>query len=240
MATTANDLIAGALRLISSVTPGEAIQGDEASNALIVLNTMLSSWSAENFLIPFRTIESFNLIVNQQSYTIGQNGSPDFNTVRPDEITNMWIHDTISGVDYGMGLYTKDQYEAIPLKTIATIPRWLYYDTQYPNGIIYIFPTSALSTYQLNIESRKPIMQFSTLSTAMILPGEYIKTIKFLLADEIAPEYGYPVQVGSKLDEQIKEARKFIKRKNVKRVIAGFDAGLRSTRKTGNIISGWI
>jgi hypothetical protein len=236
MTTTPTDIVAGALRLISSVTPGEAIDGGEAANALIVLNQMYASWSGEGLMIPFRTIEVFPLVVGQQSYTMGTGAN--FNTARPDYITNAWVTDTVSLIDFGMDIIDKNLYEAIPLKSIQGIPKWLYYDTQYPSGVVYIFYTSALSTYNLNIESKKPIAQFSTLTSSMILPGEYYKASKLLLAYELAPEYGYPIERGSQLDEDIKEAKKLIKRKNTKRVAATFDAGLRS-RPVGNIKSGW-
>lgn len=238
--TTANDIISGALRLISSSTPGEPIPGDEVNNGLVVLNQMLSSWSCDNLMIPFRTVDSLiPTIVGQESYTIGTSGSPNINTVRPDEITNIWLTDTVSGIDYPMSPYTSAQYEYIPLKNIQSIPRWYYYDTQYPNGVIYIFPVSSATTYCLNIESKKPIMQFSTLTSTMNLPGEYFRAMRYLLADELAPEYGYNIQPGSKLDENIKESRKMIKRKNTKNTVATFDAAL-SNRPFFSILTGYI
>lgn len=186
-------------------------------------------------MIPFRTVESFSLVANQQSYTIGTGGN--FNTIRPDIITNQWIHDTVSGLDYPVGIYTKEQYDAIPLKSIAAIPQWFYYDPQYPLGVIYLFPTSSVSSYQLTIESRKPIMQFALLTTAMALPGEYIKAIKYLLADELAPEYGFTIP--QDMQQKIADSRKIIKRKNLNRVVATFDGGL-CKQRVGNIVSGWL
>src|ERR1700733_2508314 len=203
---TANDIISGALRLISSVTPGEAIDGTEATNALTVLNQLLAMFSAERGLINATTIEAFNLIVGQRSYQIGT-GAPDFNTVRPDNIVNQWLYDTVSGIRYPIDLWTDKQYNEVTLNTIPSIPKHIYYDKQYPYGVIYVYPTSDLSSYQLNIESLKPIMQFTTLSTAMNLPGEYFKGLKYLLADDLAPEYGFEIQPGSRLDGKIQEAK---------------------------------
>lgn len=236
---TANDIVAKALRNVSGVTPGEAIVGDEASNALMVLNGMLAEWSTQEFLIPFRNIESFNLTIGQQSYTIGQTGSPNFNTVRPDLITDWWITDTTNNFDYTVtGFYTQEQYDAIPLKNTQGIPLWLTYDPQYPNGVIYLYPTAVLSTYKINIQSKKPIMQFALLTSQMILPAEYYQTISLLLTEQLAPEYTFEIEQGSTLYRNIERARKFMKRKNVTDVIATFDAAL-TRKRIGNIFNGF-
>lgn len=235
--TTAQDIVTGALRLISSTTPGEAIPGDEINNGLVVLNQMLASWSTDNLMIPYRSLDAFSLVVGQKSYTIGTSGMVNINSVRPDYITDAWLTDTLSGIDYPINFYTSQQYEDIPLKSIQSIPRWLYYDTQYPNGVINIFPTASATTYTLNIQSTKPIMQFATINSSMILPGEYFKAMRYLLADELATEYGF--SIAADLAEKIKEARRMIKRKNTKNTVATFDAALNS-RPFFSILTGYI
>lgn len=238
--TNAIDIITGALRLISSSTPGEAIDGNEAAEALVVLNQMLAAFSMEWGLINVTTAESFPLVVGQTSYTIGSGGN--FNTVRPDTIFNQWIYDTNAAIRYPLKQLADNQYNAIPLNTIQSIPKALYYDPQYPLGIIYIYPTAGLTTYQLNLESYKPIMQFTTLTTSMNLPGEYFKALKYLLADELAPEYGYEIQPNSRIDQNINKSRDLMKARNFKRAVANFDAGLNMGRPIsgGTILDGFI
>lgn len=240
MTVTAQNIIDGALRLISSATPGEAIEGTEAGNALTVLNQLLAMFSAERGLINVTTIEAFNLTPNQKSYQIGT-GAPSngFNTIRPDNIVNQWLFDTASGIRYPIKLWTDEQYNAIPLNTIASIPEVIYYDKQYPFGMIYIYPVADLTTYQLNIESLKPMLQFASLTSATNLPGEYFKGLKYLLADDLAPEYGFEIQPGSRLDKKIDEAKILLKAQNFKRTVAVFDPAL-SQVSGGTILDGFI
>lgn len=238
MTVTAQNIIDGALRLISSATPGEAIEGTEAGNALTVLNQLIAMFSAERALINTTTIEAFTLTPNKTSYQIGS-GAPDFNTIRPDNIVNQWLYDTVAGIRYPITLWTDEQYNAVPLNTIASIPKHIYYDKQYPYGVIYIYPVADLTIYQLNIESLKPMLQFSSLTSAMNLPGEYFKGLKFLLADDLAPEYGFEIQPGSRLDKKIEEAKILLKAQNFKRVVATFDAALTGTTG-GTILDGFI
>lgn len=236
MAIIASDIIYGALRNISSVTPGEAIEGTEVTNALTVLNQLMAAFSMEWGLINVPTLEAFPLIVGQTSYTIGTGGN--FNTVRPDTIFNQWLYDSSSQIRYPIKQLADNQYNAIPLDTIQSIPKAIFYDPQYPLGIIYIYPVAALTTYTLNIESIKPIAQFSTVTSAMNLPGEYFKTLKLLLADELAPEYGF--EITGKLAENIEKARMLMKSRNFRRATASFDAGITGKNRGGTILDGFI
>jgi len=242
MATLGSDIIYGALRLVSSVTPGEAIDGSEATNALLVLNEMLAAFSIEWGLINVVTVENFPLVIGQGNrlnpYTIGTGGN--FNTVRPDSIFNQWIYDTVALIKYPLKQVFDNQYNAITLDTIQSIPKTLYYDPQYPLGNIFIYPVAGLSTYQLWLESIKPIMQFATLSTSMNLPGEYFKALKWLLAEDLAPEYGYEFTQDQKV--VVTEIKERLKARNFKPGVANFDAAINGGDRLmgGTILDGFI
>lgn len=236
---TANDIIAGALRQCSSVTPGEAIDGTEAGNALTILNDMIASWSGESFMPPFKTKTTFTLTQSKQSYTIGTNGSPDFNQTRPDAISNVFFTDNTNPtnpIDYaGDVCMSQDQYNGIALKSIAGIPRWLYYDPQYPNGVMYIYQTAGNPNFTMTCELLLPVATFPLLTSTLSMPPEYTHAMKMLLADLMAFEYGY-----SLTDRQIMEierCRSWIMAKNAKREAAVFDPMFRR-RGTFNILSG--
>lgn len=236
--TTGQDLVYGALRQISSVTPGEPIEGTEASNALTVLNRLLAAFSMEWGLINVITKESFPTVVGQTSYTIGLTGN--FNTVRPDTIFNQWLYDSVSAIRYPLKMLADNQYNSIPLNTIESIPKAIYYDPQYPLGIIYMYPTSGLTTYQLNLESYKPMAQFSSLTSTMNLPGEYFEELVLLAADELAPEYGY--ELTKRQIQKIDNVKQLMKARNFKRSAANFDAAIngQSRMAGGTILDGFI
>lgn len=236
--TTGQDCIYGALRQISSVTPGEPIEGTEASNALTVINRMLAAFSIEWGLLQDVTAEQFGLTVNQTSYTIGIGGN--FNTVRPDTIFNQWLYETTSGIRYPIKQYSDNQYNSITLNTIASVPKGIYYDPQYPLGIIYIYPTASLTTYQLNLESYKPIAQFATITSTMNLPGEYFEELVMLTADELAPEYGY--EMTQRQQQKVDRVRDLMKARNFKRSTANFDPAINGDSRLtgGTILDGFI
>ena len=192
----ATDIISGALYAISSVTPGEqAINGTELGYAFGVLNNVLASWSAENLQAPYRTVESFPLTIGQASYTIGTSGSPNFNTVRPDYVTYVFRRDS-NNLDYQLIDYTKEQYDAVFQKQLQGLPQWYYYDAQYPNGVLYLYPTDVQAADTLFIGVPQAYCFNSLLFHYFHygkFPGEYFEDLKYSLAERLAPEYGMTI-----------------------------------------------
>lgn len=237
--TTANDIISGALRKITSLSPGEAIPGAEASDALTVLNDMIGSWSSESFMPPFKTKQTFTLTQSKQSYTIGVNGSPDFNQTRPDAIAGVFFTDNTNAsnpIDYpGDVCMTQDQYNGIALKSIAGIPRWLWYDPQYPNGIMYIYQTAGNPNFTMTCELLLPVATFASLTAALSMPPEYTHAMKMLLANLLAFDYGF--EMPARQIEEVERCRSWIMAKNIKRETATFDPLFRRTG-TFSILSG--
>ncbi len=195
------------------------MDGTEASNALVVLNRMLKAWSAKSLMMPCRTLESFPLAIGKVSYVIGSGG--DFNTVRPDYVTDAFRRDA-NNLDYPLEILTKERYNAIQLKTQGGLPYQLFYDPQFPSGIVYLYPVEVQAD-TLWLESLKPVNQFTTLQTAMILPGEYEEAIVYLLAQRLAPEYGFSIASNPDIAELVKEADEFIECKNTRPKVASFD-----------------
>lgn len=219
--TTANDIATGALRVVTSVTPGEPVDGTEAAYALGVLNRMLKAWSAQGLMIPYRTIESFTPSTQSASYTIGSGGN--FDTVRPDKITAMFRR--YNNVDTPIQMISNTLYNPISYKSAQGVPYEAYYDPQYPLGIIYLYNVDSVVGAQLFIDSWKPMTQFTTLQSTMNLPGEYEEAMVYLLAKRLAPEYGFTMS--QDVADLIKQAEDFIMRRNTTIAFAQFDAALK-------------
>ena len=216
--TTANQLLSATLQLISSLSPGESIPGQESDEALTALNRMLAAWSAEGLMPPCRTLESFPLAAGVGSRTIGASGQ--LVTTRPDVILDAYLRDS-SGqdepVDHTM---TEGEYNAIRSKSQTGKPARLFFDPQFPNATLY-FDCVTDQAYTLFLSTLKPVNQFPTVQTAMTLPGEYEETIIYLLAERLAIPYGFAIPPD--LRKLIEDARRRIKRKNVRPKVATFD-----------------
>lgn len=71
MATTAQDLILGALRFINSYGPGEVMDASDVTDALSVLNDLLDSLSTTETAIYSSNEGVFNFVAGTNRYTIG-------------------------------------------------------------------------------------------------------------------------------------------------------------------------
>lgn len=76
--TTANDLIAGALRFINVLPSGEALAADEAADALETLNDLLESLSTDQGAIFCTQERIFTFTPGQYQYTIGNYDGGEF------------------------------------------------------------------------------------------------------------------------------------------------------------------
>lgn len=71
MATTAQDLITGALRFINSYSPGESLDASDAQDALDTLNDLLDSLSTSETAVYASDEDVFTYTPGQYKYTIG-------------------------------------------------------------------------------------------------------------------------------------------------------------------------
>lgn len=180
---TAQNLIDAAYNKIGLFTISTA----KSDKALVSFNNMLSIWSIDGLIVPFRTTESFSLVVGQSTYTIGT--SADFSTTRPLEIMEAYIRDS-SSVDHALAQIDQRRYSALTNKTVDGRPERFYYDPQYSLGKIY-FDSEPAAVETLYIISEKPLTELATLATTVSLPDFYKEPVVFNLAIRLA------------LDEQI-------------------------------------
>lgn len=189
MTVTAGDLIRGAMGKIRALGVGETPSAEDAEDCLAALNDMLDTWSTEQLIVYALSTDQKVLTIGQANYTIGAGG--DINTTRPDSIIaeSSFLRDS-NGYDTPLKPLTKEQYNAIPLKSTPNgPPGYVYYDPTYPLGTIFFFypPDQA---YTANIVSAKPFTAFADISADVAFPPSYVEAMKFSLAVRIAPMFG--------------------------------------------------
>lgn len=186
--TTARDIIKRALQANGVLTKGESPSGDEASDALNSLNSLIASWSNDSLLLFVRTSESFPLVSGQSSYTIGSGGN--FNTTRPLQILTAFVR--IGSTDYNISIIPDTAFDKITQKSInSSIPEAMYYSSAYPLGTITLYPVPTTGT--IYIRSEKQLTSISTLDTVIDFPPGWERALIYNLSIDIAGDYGQPV-----------------------------------------------
>jgi hypothetical protein len=221
------DLIRATLRLIGAISSSETPNADESGDALEALNLMLGSWGATRFLSA-STQKVTKTTTGAISYSIGVAG--DINTTRPTSIYNAYWSD--GGIDYTLENMDYSDYLEIGVKTVGGIPSYIVLNPDNPLSTIYLYPIPSTGT--LTLELIRPEADL-TLADDLPYPPEWIRAMKFNLAVEISPEFGFTVSPELALMAQ--ESKAIIMRSMVTIPVAKFDP-LLNVNRGFNIISG--
>lgn len=208
------DLIRATLRLIGAISSSETPNADESSDALEALNLMLGSWGASRFLSA-STAKVTKTMTGAASYTIGVGG--DIDTTRPTAIYNAFWSD--GSLDYPLTFLDYSDYQDIGIKNIGSIPEYIVLKPDNPLSTIYLFPVPANGT--LTLDNIRPATDL-TLADDLPYPPEWIRALKFNLAVEISPEFGFTISPELALLAQ--ESKAIVLRSMVTVPLARFDA----------------
>ena len=228
--TTARDLIQASLEQLGVYAPGETVSDADMERGLWVLNGMLDSWSNES-LACFATLEqSTPLVVNKTAYTVGPGG--DINGTRPLKILDTAYLQDVLGNNFEVRVVEQDVWNSIANRTTTSdVPDTLFYDPQYPLGIVNIFPVPSLD-YTLHFDSDMQLSQFPNLSAVMTLPPGYQDALQHNLTVRLKPFFKAG-QLDPIIAELASETKGIIKRTNIKPVVAIYDNEI-VARGTGN------
>lgn len=238
---SANDIITDSLTRIGVYSPGETISDADAERCLSILNDMIDSWSNES-LSCFEILEqSGAMIIGQNSYTIGTGGN--FAVTRPLRLINgpgaAYIQD-INGNNYGVDVVPRDQWNLIANRSstvTSNVPNTLFYDPQYPLGVINVFPTPNVA-WTLFWDSYLQLVTFTALATAMSLPPGYKDALQKCLAVEIWSDFKTPLDPPQWLMALAEKAKGNVKRTNIRPNVAVYDPEIVSHAvQTYNIVS---
>ena len=110
-------------------------------------------------------------------------------TDRPVEVLK-GLSRTIDGTDQELFELSRDEYVTTPQKTnTGSVTQW-YYDPQLTNGTLYVWEAPDDVTDRLKFLIRQPFQFIESPVDDIEMPAEWLRVIEWLLAAEIAPEYG--------------------------------------------------
>jgi len=170
---------------------GTNIYGDVIEEVIGDGTSTGPSTSTVTGTIPFNTVTQI-AIDAASTGAISAGSGAIIDTRRPVKIVDAFNR-TSAGADTPVTVMDRERYNQIADKDeTSTVPKRLYYDRLYNTGEIYIAPVPAASGNTLYIDMWQPFVQITTatLDIAIKLPGEYILAFRWILAAELAPEYG--------------------------------------------------
>lgn len=185
---TVNDLLTYTLKAIGVCGVGQPPQAEELSDAFSTLNMMLGSWNRKRWLI-WHLVDVACVSTGATSYNIGP-GMP-FNVARPDRLEAAFLRQINTApnyVDYPLQiLNAREDYNDIALKSLVSMPQWIFYDSAYPTGVVYPWPVPTASIYEIHLSLKEQLLQFTSTAQVINLPPEYFEALWTNLALRLAP-----------------------------------------------------
>lgn len=215
-----SDLIRSSMRLIGAIATGETPSAEEVTDGLLVLNDMLENWSTETLSVWGSSNQTFSLIANQATYSIGPAGN--WNTTRPQDIDGAYC--TFGGVDFPIEVISQQQYNDISIKSMKQpITERLLYVNEFPLGVVTVWPVPTQNTLITLTMSR--VLAFPVAVTDVLTgPPGFLKALRYCLAVEFAPEFG--IEASATVIQVAADAKGDYKRANLPLLVAGYDDAL--------------
>jgi hypothetical protein len=235
MATTANDQINGALRLLGVLAEGETPSAATSQDALAALNQMIDSWSTERLAVFSTQDQVFSWPPGVYERTLGPTGN--FVGNRPilvDDST--YFKDPASGISYGLKLINQQQYNGIAVKTVtSTYPQVMWVNMTFPDITMTVYPVPT-KVLEFHIVSVQELTNPANLSTTLAFPPGYLRAFRYCLACELAPEFG--VEPSPTVMRVAMTSKRNLKRINNPDDIMSIPYSIVGTRQRFNIFAG--
>jgi len=234
MADTAQSMIQDVLEAMKVYSPGVSVNAADSARMLSVMQQMLDTWSNEPYACYANLEQSFPLVPGKRAYTIGPAGA-DIIAPRPLEVMigpgRAYLMDTNNN-RYGINVIEQDEWNQIGLLTdTSNMPDTLFYDPQFPLGIINIHATPLIA-YTVYFDARLQLQNLANLATPFSLPPGYMEAIK----DNLLIRGWKYFKQGDPTAKMIDDAGKSlgnIKRTNIKQSSARYDAAVISRAQGG-------
>lgn len=183
--TTALQIINLAAKDAGILGVGQALSAEDIADYFRRLNNLVRQWNLKRWLIWH--LRDLSLVsTGAQSYTIGPQG--DFNiSVRPDKLADgcflRQLVDTGQPVDYPLEiLQSYEDYNHLPLKNLTSFSYYVFLDTSWPLGRVYVYPISSSAIYEIHLLVKDVLEQFDTPSQVLALGDEYASGLEYELA----------------------------------------------------------
>lgn len=219
------DIIVRAMRLAGVIGVGQSMSSDDAQTAMDALTDILAQWQVQRWLV-YGQVTAQIVATGQMAYTIGP--GQDFNMVRPDRIESAYMRFFNTGVvtvDRPLALIqSREDYNALTLKNLGSIPNSVYYDNTFPNGSLYFWPVPMAGQSQLFVSTKIALPIISGLTQLLDMPPEYISALRFELASLLKVEYTMPPD--AKLEAMLIKAKSVLRNANAQIPVLNIPRGV--------------
>lgn len=225
---------------------GQELSSEDAADGLLILNRYLDFLNATKRALYSTTQTTFALTSGLQPHTIGVTANTPTFTVsvaRPVKILSANII-MAGNIRVPLEIVDSQGWDDIragaasgqSVTITSSIPRYLMYDPDWPNGSIYLWPVPTANSIELRFET---LLADLALTDTFTLPPGYQEALCLTLAERLAPGFGQKVAPETRI--AAREARAQVWGNNDEILNAIPDGGTQAGRGGGfNFLTGQV
>jgi len=235
-----DQIIQLALRKLGVLELGDTPDSATISNASLALNLFIKQmateglklWTVNELVIPLTNAKT--------TYVIGpvsQNPTTDLDTPKPLKIIQGWLRQiTVSPpIDTPLQILSQQEYNTLGSKFSQGVANSIYYQIRQNSGNLYAYLTpnyNAASQYELHVMAQQPIEDINYGMQVPNFPNEWLNTLVWNLADQLAIEYSVPNNHRQEIAARAKTYRDQLTDWDVESTSTFFQADLRMANVT--------
>jgi hypothetical protein len=192
--TLVSDLLTMVLKASGILGIGQSAQPDDLNTGLDLLRALIAQWQKKRWLVFVEQTVELDASTGALSYSIGP--GCDFNVNgRPDRVSRAYIR-IIQGVppnlvDIPVEVFdSREDYAAISVKSLETMPAAVYYESGFPTGQVYFWPVPPANMYGLFLVVKVPLPTYVSTADPLNLPDEYIDALIWTMCVRMQMAYG--------------------------------------------------
>lgn len=195
---TPRDLITLALKDAGVVAmDGQTASAGWMNDGLSRINMMVMQWQVKRWLI-YRINSHGVVSTGAVSYTVGPAADIPL-AVRPERLEAAFFRQLSPAapnqVDYPLRLIqSREEYNDLAMKQLGSFSNSLFYDNDFPLGVIYPWPVPQANLYSIFITTKDIMGRWENLSDTLVIPEEYYNALRFNLAVELRNAADLPPQ----------------------------------------------
>lgn len=192
---TVNQVVNAALKKSGILGVGQTALAEDSNDAFDDLQDLLAQWQRKRWIV-WNLIDTSIVSTGAVSYTIGT--GQNFNVPRPDRVEAAFFRQIINTqpneVDYPLTIIpARETYNQIALKSLQSWPEYLFYDSAYPYGNVFVWPVPQSGLFEIHLTLKAQIgTSISSLSANIVVPPEYVPAMKWNLALRLRESYQLP------------------------------------------------
>jgi len=204
---TRDQIISLALRKLGVLEIGATPDADTVSNASMSLNLLVKQMSTEGLKLWKVSELIVPLTANKTMYTLGGSGSDlMYDSLAPTvPITDKPLKaiqgfyrnkQTTPYIDTPVLLVSKQEYNILGSKFSTGTANTIFYDPRTLNGLLYVYltpDTNSQTNLELHVVAQMPLNDLNAATDVPDFPNEWMNCLVWNLADQLAMEYGVPM-----------------------------------------------